>query len=152
MDGGVTVAFAALDQRWYEVADFGVGPPSSQPLTNSIVNRNRQVWDDLPSDIQQILLEEGAKHELEAMRVTPAWNEVWVDRNVEAGLTFQPFNEELMTRMKNVAVMEQVIPGFINRMGGGDAEIIQPFNEKVAHLVGLRINQDDSTEPVPITE
>ena len=94
----------------------------------------------------------GARHELEAMRVTPAWNEVWVDRNVEAGLTFQPFNEELMTRMKNVAVMEQVIPGFINRMGGGDAEIIQPFNEKVAHLVGLRINQDGSTEPVPITE
>ena len=54
--------------------------------------------------------------------------------------------------MKNVAVMEQVIPGFVNRVGGGDAEIIQPFNEKVAHLVGLRINQDGSTEPVPITE
>ena len=53
LDGGVTVAFAARDQRWYEVTDFGVGPPSSQPLTNSIVNRNRKVWDDLPSDIQQ---------------------------------------------------------------------------------------------------
>ena len=52
-DGGVTVAFAAHAQRWYEVTDFGMGPPSSQPLTNTIVNRNRQVWDDLPSDIQQ---------------------------------------------------------------------------------------------------
>ena len=53
LDGGVTVDFAAHVQRWYEVTDFGVGPPSSQPLTNAIVNRNRQVWDDLPSDIQQ---------------------------------------------------------------------------------------------------
>ena len=76
------------------------------------------------------MLEEGARHELEAMRVTPAWNEVWVDRNVEAALTFQPFNEEPMTHMKNVAVMEQVIPGFVNRVGDGGAEIIQLFNER----------------------
>ncbi len=150
LDCGVTVAFAAHAQRWYEVTEYMVGPLSSQLLTNAIINK--QVWDNLPSDIQQILLEEGARHELEAMRVTPAWNEVWVVRNVDAGLTFQPFNEELMTHMKNVAVMEHVIPGFVNRVGGGDADIIQLFNEKAAHIVGLRINSDGSTEPVPITE
>ena len=54
--------------------------------------------------------------------------------------------------MKDVAVMQHVIPGFVNRVGGGDAEIIQLFNEKVAHIVGLRINSDGSTESVPITE
>ena len=97
-------------------------------------------------------MEEGAGRELEAMRSTPAWNELWVDRNVEAGLTFEPFNEELMTHMKNVAVMEQVIPGFVNRVGGGDAEIIQLLNEEVGHIAGLRINSDGSTESVPITE
>ena len=150
LDCGVTVAFAAHAQRWYEVTEYMVGPLSSQLLTNAIINK--EVWDGLPTDIQQILLEEGARHELEAMRVTPAWNEVWVDRNVAEGLVFQPFNEELMTHMKNVAVMEHVIPGFVNRVGGGDADIIKLFNEKVAHIVGLRINSDGSTEAVPITE
>ena len=150
LDCGVTVAFAAHAQRWYEVTDYMVGPLSSQLLSNAIINK--EVWDDLPSDIQQILLEEGARHELEAIRVTPAWNEVWIGRNVDAGLTYQPFNEEVMTHMKDVAVMQHVIPGFVNRVGGGDADIIKLFNEKVAHIVGLRINSDGSTEAVPITE
>jgi len=150
LDCGVTVAFAAHAQRWYEVTDYMVGPLSSQLLSNAIINK--EVWDGLPSDIQQILLEEGARHELEAIRVTPAWNEVWIGRNVDAGLTYQPFNEEVMTHMKDVAVMQHVIPGFVNRVGGGDSDIIKLFNEKVAHIVGLRINSDGSTEAVPITE
>ena len=150
LDCGVTVAFAAHAQRWYEVTDYMVGPLSSQLLSNAIINK--EVWDDLPADIQQILLEEGARHELEAIRVTPAWNEVWIGRNVDAGLTYQPFNEQVMSHMKDVAVMQHVIPGFVNRVGGGDADIIKLFNEKVSHIVGLRINEDGSTEAVPITE
>ena len=150
LDCGVTVAFAAHAQRWYEVTDYMVGPLSSQLLSNAIINE--EVWNELPSDIQQILLEEGARQELEAIRVTPAWNEVWIGRNVDAGLTYQEFNEELMTHMKDVAVMQHVIPGFVNRVGGGDAEIIGLFNEKVAHIVGLKINPDGSTEVVPISE
>ena len=90
LDCGVTVAFAAHAQRWYEVTDYMVGPLSSQLLNTVIVNR--EVWDGLPSDIQQILLEEGARHELEAMRVTPAWNEVWIQRNIDAGLEYQEFS------------------------------------------------------------
>ena len=98
------------------------------------------------------MVEEGTRHELEGLRVTPAWNEEWGDRNVEAGLTFQPFNEELMTHMMNVAVMEHVIPDLVNCVGGGDAEIIQLFSEEVAQIVGHRINSDGSTESVTITE
>ena len=150
LDCGVTVAFAAHAQRWYEVTDYMVGPLSSQLLSNAIINK--KVWEGLPSDIQQILLEEGARQELEAIRVTPAWNEVWIGRNVDAGLTYQQFNEEIMTHMKDVAVMQHVIPGFVNRVGGGDADIIKLFNEKASHIVGLRINEDGSTEAVPITE
>ena len=150
LDCGVTVAFAAHAQRWYEVTDYMVGPLSSQLLSNAIINK--EVWEELPADIQQILIEEGARHELEAIRVTPAWNEVWIGRNVDAGLTYQEFNDEVMTHMKDVAVMQHVIPGFVNRVGGGDADIIKLFNERVSHIVGLRINPDGSTEAVPITE
>ena len=70
LDCGVTVAFASVAQRWYEVTEFMVGPLSSQFLSNAIINK--EVWDKLPSDIQQILIEEGARHELVALRVTPA--------------------------------------------------------------------------------
>ena len=57
-----------------------------------------------------------------------------------------------MTHMKDVAVVDHVISGFVNRVGGGEAEIIQLFNEEVARIVGLRIKADGSTEPVLITE
>ena len=49
---------AAHAQRWYEVTDYMVGPLSSQLLNTVIVNAD--VWNGLPPDIQQIMLEEGA--------------------------------------------------------------------------------------------
>ncbi len=49
LDCGVTVAFAAHAQRWFEVANYMVGPLSSQFLNT--MNVNRAVWDSLPEDI-----------------------------------------------------------------------------------------------------
>ena len=151
LDCGVTVAFAAHAQRWYEVTNYMVGPLSSQLLNTVIVNR--QVWDELPSDIQQILLEEGARHELEAMRVTPAWNEVWIQRNIDAGLEYQEFSPALMDHMRNVVATDHVVPGFISRQDDDNRDnIIALFNEKIAPIVGLKVLPDGTTERVPITQ
>ena len=150
LDCGVTVAFAAHGQRWYEVSKYMVGPLSSQLITNLIMNKD--IYANFPPDMQQILIEEGAKHELEAMRVTPAWNEVWTQRLQDEGLILNEFTPEMIDHMTNVAVMQHVIPGFVNRVGGGDAPIIKVFNEKASHIVGLKINLDGSTTKVPITE
>ena len=151
LDCGVTVAFAAHAQRWYEVTDYMVGPLSSQLLNTVIVNRD--VWDNLPADIQQILLEEGARHELEAIRVTPAWNEVWIQRNIDAGLEYQEFSPELMSHMRNVVATEHVVPGFISRQDDDSRDdIIALFNERIAPIVGVKINPDGTTERVPITQ
>ena len=150
LDCGVTVAFAAHGQRWYEVSKYMVGPLSSQLITNLIMNKD--IYANFPPDMQQILIEEGAKHELEAMRVTPAWNEVWTQRLQDEGLILNEFTPEMIDHMVNVAVMQHVIPGFVNRVGGGDAPIIKIFNEKASHIVGLKINVDGSTTKVPITE
>ncbi len=151
LDCGVTVAFAAHAQRWYEVTNYMVGPLSSQLLNTVIVNR--QVWDALPSDIQQILLEEGARHELEAMRVTPAWNEVWIQRNIDAGLEYQEFSPALMDHMRNVVATDHVVPGFISRQDDDNRDnIIALFNEKIAPIVGLKVLPDGTTERVPITQ
>ena len=151
LDCGVTVAFAAHAQRWYEVTNYMVGPLSSQLLNTVIVNRD--VWDGLPSDIQQILLEEGARHELEAIRVTPAWNEVWIQRNIDAGLEYQEFSPELMSHMRNVVATEHVVPGFISRQDDDSRDdIIALFNERIAPIVGVKINPDGTTERVPVTQ
>ena len=150
LDCGVTVAFAAHGQRWYEVTDYMVGPLSSQ-LINTMV-MNSKVFSDLPDDIRQILVEEGARHELEAMRVTPAWNEVWTQRNIDAGLEFIPFTDEMKEIQANKAVPIHVLPNWIKRVGGPDTEIVRLFNEKIAPIVGLKINDDGTTSQVPVTK
>ena len=151
LDCGVTVAFAAHAQRWYEVTDYMVGPLSSQLLNTVIVNR--EVWEGLPTDIQAILEEEGARHELEAIRVTPAWNEVWIQRNIDAGLEYQEFSPALMDHMRNVVATQHVVPGFVSRQDEGNRDnIIALFNEKIAPIVGLKVLPDGSTERVPITQ
>ena len=151
LDCGVTVAFAAHAQRWFEVTDYMVGPLSSQLLNTVIVNGD--VWNGLPADIQTILEEEGARHELEAIRVTPAWNEVWIQRNIDAGLEYQEFSPELMDHMRNVVATEHVVPGFISRQDEDNRDnIIALFNEKISPIVGLKVLPDGSTERVPITQ
>ena len=151
LDCGVTVAFAAHAQRWYEVTNYMVGPLSSQLLNTVIVNTD--VWNGLPEDIQKILEEEGARHELEAIRVTPAWNEVWIQRNIDAGLEYQEFSPALMDHMRNVVATEHVVPGFISRQDADNRDnIIALFNEKIAPIVGLKVLPDGTTERVPITQ
>jgi len=109
---------------------------------------NKKVWEGLPSDIQQILLEEGAKHELEAIRVTPAWNEVWIQRNIDAGLEFIEFTPEMLEQQQNVAVAQHVIPQWIKRVGGTDTDIVRLFNDKIGPILGIKINPDGSTSPI----
>ena len=95
------------------VTTYMVGPLATQAVNTIILSP--LVWNDLPPDIQQIMLEEGARHELEGLRVTPAWNEVWIPRNVEAGMIFQQFTPELLEHQANVVATDFVIPGFVNR-------------------------------------
>ena len=151
LDCGVTVAFAAHAQRWYEVTDYMVGPLSSQLLNTVIVNAD--VWNGLPEDIKMIMEEEGARHELEAIRVTPAWNEVWIQRNIDAGLEYQEFSPELMDHMRNVVATDHVVPGFVSRQDEDNKDnIIALFNEKISPIVGVKILADGTTERVPVTQ
>ena len=148
LDCGVTVAFASVAQRWQEVTTYMVGPLATQAVNTVIMSP--EVWEDLPPDIQQILLEEGARHELEGLRVTPAWNEVWIPRNIEAGLIFQEFSPEILEHQKNVVATEFVIPGFVNRQDADNRDnMIELFNEKIAPIVGIRILPDGTGERIP---
>ena len=151
LDCGVTGADAGFGQRWYEVTDYIIGPLVSFPSNNNVINAEK--WASIPDDLQQIIIEEAAKSELEALRIAAIQNEMGLLKNTSddprgAGIDameFVPFSDEMNFRSLNTAVMEHVVPAWVNRVGDTNHPIIaDSFNEKVGPIVGLRIDEDGS--------
>ena len=142
LGAGVTGADAAFGQRWYEVTNYINGPLISFPSTNNVING--KVWDKIPADLQQIMIEEGAKSELEALRIASIQNEMGLLNNTLAGLEFVEFSDELKKHSFEVAVMQHVIPAWVKKVGGPDAPMVKVFNDKVSPIVGLYIEDDGS--------
>ena len=149
LDCGVTGADAGFGQRWYEVTDYIIGPLVSFPSNNNVINAEK--WASIPEDLQKIILEEAAKSELEALRISAIQNEMGLLKNTSddprgAGIDameFVPFSEEMTFRSLNTAVMEHVVPAWVNRVGDTSHPIIaDTFNNKVGPIVGLRIESD----------
>jgi len=151
LDAAVTGANPALRQRWYEVTDYMNGPLTS--FNSSIIAVNDQVWDGIPRDLQQILLEEGAKFELEALRLAAIQNITPLQRNLEAGMEYAEFSTEIRTLGFESAV-ESVIPGWIKRLGypTSGRSTVQTFNEHVGPYVGLYIDENGSAVRTGITD
>lgn len=149
LDCGVTGADAGYGQRWYEVTDYIIGPLLSFPSNNNVINAAK--WASIPENLQQIIIEEAAKSELEALRIAAIQNEMGLLKNTtERGagkdaMEFVPFSDEMNFRSLNTAVMEHVVPAWVNRVGDtGHTIIADSFNGKVGPIVGLRI-EDDGT-------
>ena len=142
LEAAVAGADAGHGQRWYEVTDYLAGPLTSFPSTNNIINGEK--WAGIPPNLQQILIEEGAISELEALRIASIQNEMGLAKNLKQGLILHEFNEEVNERSLNSSVIEHVIPAWVNRVGSTDHRIISVFNENVGPLVGLHINADGS--------
>ena len=158
LDCGVTGADAGFGQRWYEVTDYIIGPLLSFPSNNNVINAEK--WASIPEDLQQIILEEAAKSELEALRIAAIQNEMGLLKNTSTdsrgagiyAMEFVPFSKELTFHSLNTAVMEHVVPAWVNRVGDTRHPIITDiFNNKVGPIVGLRIEPDGSVVTVPIT-
>ena len=138
LDCGVTGADAGFGQRWYEVTDYIIGPLLSFPSNNNVINGNK--WGQIPQDLQMIITEEAAKSELEALRIAAIQNEMGLLKNTSSdtrgagidAMEFVPFSEEMTFRSLNTAVMEHVVPAWVNRVGDTDHPIIaDSFNQKV---------------------
>ena len=147
LDCGVTGADAGYGQRWYEVTEYLVGPLVSFPSNNNVINGTK--WAEIPPDLQQIILEEAAKSELEALRISAIQNEMGQIKNTtergagQDAMEFVPFSDEMNFRSLNTAVMEHVVPAWVNRVGDTSHPIIaDTFNNKVGPIVGLRIEAD----------
>ena len=145
LDAGVTGASPGYSQRWYEVTEFMNGGLKSFNSTMNVINKD--VWEGIPADLQQIIIEEGAKYELEAPRIAGIQNRMGVARNVEAGLKHIEFSDELNEHSFNVAAMQHVVPAWVKRVGGPDhPAVAETFNKKIGPLVGLEIVADDSEQ------
>ena len=157
IDAAVTGANPGLSQRFYEVAEYMNGRLFSFNSTTNVVNGD--VWDSIPADIQQIMLEEGAKYELEALRLTAIHNVTGITRNTEAGLELVEFGPEAQALSKRAAA-ESVLPNWLQRLGYPDEgqNVVDVFNEKIGPFVGLEVQRDESAErgfsviDVPITQ
>ena len=152
LDAGVTGAGLGLAQRWYEVSDYINGPLKSMISTTNVVNKD--IWSEMPGDLQAIMIEEGAKSELEQLRLAAVQNLIATEKNIEAGMQIVEFSPELQDHSHNVAVIEHVVPGWIRRLGypeKGD-HAVSVFNSHVGPYVGLEIAADGSVKSVSITK
>jgi len=140
LDGGVTGANAAYGQRWYEVADYMAGPLPLFTVENATFNYD--VWQELPEDFRQILIEEGAIYELEFFRFTPVLSSLGIPKLLDEGMTYTPFNDEIKKFLFEEVALNYVIPQWVNRVGGYDTEAVQLFNKNVGPVAGIKINPD----------
>ncbi len=156
LDAGVTGANPGFSQRWYEVTEYMNGRLYSFNSTTNVING--EVWAEIPEDIQQILLEEGARQELEALHLTAIHNVTGITRNIEAGLDLVEFGPEAQALSKRAGA-ESVLPNWLQRLGYPDEgqDVVDVFNNKIGPFVGLRVDLDASNElgfvvvDVPIT-
>ncbi len=142
LDGGVTGANAAYGQRWYEVADYMAGPLPLFTVENATFNAD--VWAELPEDFRQVLIEEGAKYELEFFRVTPILSQLGIPKLLDQGMTYTPFNDEIRDFLFEEVALKRVIPQWVNRIGGPDTEAVRLFNKNIGPVAGITINPDGS--------
>ena len=152
VDAAAYTLIPSLSEKLHEVSDFMAGPVIGFGYTNNVINKD--VWNDLPEDLQQIMIEEGAKAELEALRLAPFENLFGLQANLTLGVQPVPFSKEILDHIRNVVVQEHVLPGWLRRLGfpGKNEAIVNASNEKSSPYHGLWINDDGTIGEVPITK
>ena len=139
LEAGVTGGDAGHSQRWYEVINYINGPLTSWPSSHNVVNKT--VWARIPTDLQEIWKEEAVKMELEALRLGAIQNELGLQKNIDAGLEYIEFGPEMRALSDN-AVITEVVPNWVDRVGGPDAPFVEVFNRTIAPVVGITIEAD----------
>lgn len=152
IDAATTTALFGIGGRLHEVADYMAGPIVAFGYTHNIINQD--LWNDIPEDLQQIMIEEGAKAELEALRLAPFQNVAAVQGNQTLGVQPIPFSPDLHAHIRSVVLTEHVLPGWLNRLGYPDSgsDVVAIYNDSVAPYTGLLIAPDGSINQVPITK
>ena len=147
IDGAISCASCGADLGWYKVSDYIVGPFIG--VQHSWLTINRELWDTMPRDLQNIVLEEGARHayqnrHLALIAVEPEA----VDNSVRNGMRYAEFSYRIQDAMRQWAI-EHALPRWVERAGGPHSDAVHLFNEYVYPIVGVYINPDGSATIEP---
>lgn len=149
VDAAISCGTCGFSQRWYDVADYLYGPINgSSSVTWIVMSRDR--WDEIPPELQAILIEEGNRH-WEYMRdlATGEWEREAIDENVEGGMIHSPLSPEIHEAMFQ-ANLNSVLPRWVERAGGPCSQAVRIFNEIIGPIIDVQIYTDGSVAfPVP---
>ena len=143
IDAVVTTVDGAHQEHWHEITNYINGPVVSWAASYNVING--EIWEGIPKDLQEIIKEEAAKLELEALRVAAIHNEIGLQRNLDAGMTYVEFGPEMRAQSKEAA-RSMVIPNWVKRIGGPSSPFVELFNRVHDLLLGLRIEEDGTVE------
>ena len=140
IDGAISCGSCGHGLRWYEVADYLVGPIISVGHSWFTISHTR--WNEMPADLQNIVLEEGARHAyLNRQLLFEHFAPTAVEENIAEGMELVEFTDEMKAAQRRSAI-ENVVPGWVDRVGGPNSEAARIFNELVAPIVKVTINPD----------
>ena len=159
---GIGEIFVALNEREIDCVMFNAQTANdnflwaevrhmSGPLVNFTFVQNVMSgakWGSIPSDLQQIFLEEAAKSELEELRLASVLDERGLNALRGRNLEPVPLSPSLLDHSFNIAAKDYVIPAWVELVGDpNDPIITDTFNNKIGPIVGLRINPDGTVSP-----
>ncbi len=146
IDGAISCGSCGHGLRWYEVADYLVGPIVSVGHSWFSISETR--WNQMPKDLQNIIMEEGARHAyLNRQLLFEHFAPSAIESNIEQGMKLVEFTEEMKDAQRQSAI-QNVVPGWVDRVGGPTAEASVIFNNLVAPIVNVRINPDGTASAI----
>ena len=146
IDGAISCGSCGHGLRWYEVADYLVGPIVSVGHSWFTINKGR--WDQMPQDLQNIVLEEGARHAyLNRALLFNIYAPRAIAENQAEGMELIEFTDEIKAAQRQSAI-ENVVPGWVERVGGANSDAAILYNEVVAPIVKVQINADGSASAI----
>ncbi len=149
LDGAVTCTTCGMGLKWYEVTDYLVGPIPDRAYTWGTVNKDE--WDKIPPDLQQILLDVSKEYEEIQKGLRDGWEEEALATARAQGMEIIEFSPEVRKAAWDVA-LNVIVPSWVNRVGGPDTDAVRMWNEHYAPNLGIQIEADGSTLEIPIAK
>ena len=142
LDAAVTCSTCAIGQKWYEVTGYLTGPfPGT--FGQTFITFNKDIWDKFPQDIQAIIKEVGQEYSEESVRLVFEWDKSALQELMDLGMTHKAFTPEMAATVR-AAAAAAVVPNWADRAGGYGSEAVDLYNDKVAPIIGLVMQPDES--------
>ena len=80
-----------------------------------------------------------ANQALNRKLVVTEWPAEGKRENIEGGMEFIEFTDEIKALLKKAA-MEEVVPAWVDRVGGPTSDAVKLYNDLVAPILGVTID------------